>query len=930
MLKPLLCSALLLLFAAGAVSAADKLTPPKFAKPPAATRVGDKVTITFAVDRETDIAVYVLDAKGAVVRHLVAGMLGKNAPEPLKPNSLSQSIEWDGKDDLGRAAAGGPVNVRVAAGMKVKHAGYPLEKPGEPYHFLWQIQGMGIGPDGGVYAMVAKIHGSQRGYHEIQRYTRDGRYAGTVSPFPGQLSKSDARGWKPRQGHDGRQLLRYWPHTDMTTDIPHMPVGHRTQITAVDAKGRLVMLCRIRSSKGKLQLGVATIGPDGQSTGNKFASTIRSATPIAFELTGKGVAKVNASWSLALSDADPETAFVTGLSAANPKNGRPVGNLHAVYRLPVARDGELKPFFGDPGKAGADQSHLGSPAAVAVDGKGKVFIADLGNNRVVVLDEKTGKWQGSFKVAKPCWVGVHRGTGAIYVQSLARAPSELLKFSGADDPKLTGRLALPRAKTAAKNHERLWMLALDAWGKTPRIWMGINMHPVSMNFLTSPLASKLAFVDDLGAKFSDFRSAQEMMPEKKGVREAEKGVYISWVLTSDPTHRYIVSRPTHRSKTARIIDDRTGAIISSPGGADRMGPDGLLYYFARSICRRTLKGAPVPFKTVAPKALVYTRNEKGAPVVVGQPKEGQKLAYAGTHEIPQWLSKGKGLPIWTSGTSGNERDFTIDRKGNIYFKMRGGRYHGHMTVGVYDKNGNFLRTVIWECSDRSYGPRVDANSNIYMAEGVFDGDGYLPEGKGFMEHNRKEYGSIVKFGPEGGAVWMHSQERYKKNFGLTPPKLNMNRKTVSTIQWRGPIKKDSVLEGAKWRKPGFSPIQPEICHCNGSSFDVDDFGRVFYPDMLQFQVVVLDTNGNEIHRFGSYGNRDNRGPYSWIRDEETGGLRPRKEDDPESPWAKPEIPFTYLNSVAVTDRNIYTADVLSQRVTKIRVDYAADVTCEVN
>jgi hypothetical protein len=33
--------------------------------------------------------------------------------------------------------------------------------------------------------------------------------------------------------------------------------------------------------------------------------------------------------------------------------------------------------------------------------------------------------------------------------------------------------------------------------------------------------------------------------------------------------------------------------------------------------------------------------------------------------------------------------------------------------------------------------------------------------------------------------------------------------------------------------------------------------------------------------------------------------------------------------VAVTDRNIYTADVLSQRVTRIRVGYAAEATCDI-
>ena len=47
------------------------------------------------------MAVTVEDAQGKIIRHLAAGVLGKNPPEPLQPNSLAQSLTWDGKDDFG-------------------------------------------------------------------------------------------------------------------------------------------------------------------------------------------------------------------------------------------------------------------------------------------------------------------------------------------------------------------------------------------------------------------------------------------------------------------------------------------------------------------------------------------------------------------------------------------------------------------------------------------------------------------------------------------------------------------------------------------------------------------------------------------------------------------------------------------------------------
>jgi len=60
-----------------------------FAEKPSAIRAGDRVRVNSAVSRETDVAVYIENAKGEIVRHLVAGALGKNPPEPLEANSLA-------------------------------------------------------------------------------------------------------------------------------------------------------------------------------------------------------------------------------------------------------------------------------------------------------------------------------------------------------------------------------------------------------------------------------------------------------------------------------------------------------------------------------------------------------------------------------------------------------------------------------------------------------------------------------------------------------------------------------------------------------------------------------------------------------------------------------------------------------------------------
>src|SRR3954470_20770150 len=87
--------------------------PPTFRKKPTVTKSAGGVKVEFTADRETDVAVYVEDAGGKGGGHLAAGVRGKTPPEPLRPNALAQSLEWDGKDDFGKPAAGRPFKVRV-------------------------------------------------------------------------------------------------------------------------------------------------------------------------------------------------------------------------------------------------------------------------------------------------------------------------------------------------------------------------------------------------------------------------------------------------------------------------------------------------------------------------------------------------------------------------------------------------------------------------------------------------------------------------------------------------------------------------------------------------------------------------------------------------------------------------------------------------
>jgi hypothetical protein len=243
------------------------------------------------------------------------------------------------------------------------------------------------------------------------------------------------------------------------------------------------------------------------------------------------------------------------------------------------------------------------------------------------------------------------------------------------------------------------------------------------------------------------------------------------------------------------------------------------------------------------------------------------------------------------------------------------------------------------------GPKFDAAGNIYLAEVVRPkGWTYPPELRPAEKlvwtdnpaDSAKElalmYGSIVKFSLRGG---MFDFPTGKGNEGLCEgpnpfrgePKLDgLKSEEVDYFCTAGlrPIK----VTGAEWIHPGMGHVGVVGCNCENVTFDVDEFGRVFFPDLNLFRVRVIDTAGNAIAHFGGYGNPESMGPESPVLDDKTGQLRPPKPGE-KSPFAQPDIAFAWLVGVGVTDRYAYMGDGMNRRLLRARLVYAAEETCEV-
>jgi len=843
-----------------------------------------------------------------------AGVLGKNAPPPLKPNSLEQSIVWDGRDDDGKAAVGGPFRVRVAAGLQVDHAGTVFCERAGP-NYIGGVAGLAAGPDGRLYALSprgGKGRPHWRGTMLVHVFRRDGSYEKTIKPPPAHLPEDRLKAIGAFRNDEGALTpLLFHPWT--MSFYPYSDIAHQMAVTP----------------RGQLLLAVVPVWPK-KGTADRPWSRDMDPKPGAHLalIDGDGgipfpsyagpalLGKTRFGFPYLAVRPDGRAAYVTGLGK----------DSHAVYRVGLPERGPAEVFFGQPREPGSDQTHLNNPRGMACDGNGHLLIADQGNNRVVVIKEKDRSFAGSIAVEAPAWVGVNPKTAAVYVHS----KNSLLKFSGWEDPRRISRLDLldlgkrfPAVSETSGYRKNLRItFALDASAEPAVLWIGRNMG-----------TKALLLCEDRGDTFTD--------PQPAGYYNSPS----FWNLSTDPLRREVACRVVDPEvggawgHILHILNEKTGEIrrVDVKGASKSLGGPAMTHQGA--IYRLGLDGQ------------IFCMGVSDS--ITRHDRTGKWMPYQGTTGwVNEAMNPRAGLMENTrTGQSGWTRDFCVDRRGDVYLHHRFGqrgedryaRLNQHpIRIDVYDgSTGKFKRTVITTASRNAIGPRVDPRGNIYLAEAVKPADDlYPPEFRSHLGGRPNEfwyawmYGSLIKFGPQGGAVWWPAEKEgtFLAEDLLAALPASLQKQNVIGC-YGGRIDRRTVLQGAEWCRFGFSHVsQKPLCHCIATDFDVDDFGRVFYPDLLRFRVQVVDTNGNEILTFGGYGNQDHRGPESYVRDPSDGSLRPRRKDDPKdlvSPFGRPEVAFAWIIGLAVSDRYVYVADELNQRVLRCRLGYSAVETFQV-
>ncbi len=678
-----------------------------FSSPPKASKAGEKTTIAFALSAPTDVEVAILGSDGKVVRHLAAGVLGgKNPPpEPLKPG-LSQSLEWDGRDDAGKTVPQGSFKVQVRAGLTPVFGKIIGSDPhtgnltsGAP------ADSLAVDTDGTLYikmaSLVPQLHDSMP--WQLRKFDKTGGYIKTLLPYAPSTDPAKTPGFKLIETGDG--LLT--PAHTTPLDVVLFRFGDSIYNKVVDGSVVFIDNAQAKLTFFKVDGSNATKVVSMRSTPEKLKWPNWLAPQVAFSPDGK-------------------YAYYSNV-ANTPYDGKKPADIDAkfpqgrVYRQDLTKAGSDPEKFYDLELPDFDKHPYWMPSAwdkktaaagITVDSKGNLYVCDLVNQEVVTVSPE-GKKIGSMKAPWPDKVLVNSKNGTLYVVSTqvsrgGRPPSELLKVA---DGKVATKIVLQGGLGQT--------LTLDESGATPILWVGGG--------------GELVRIEDRGAELAILGN------ETKG--KGTEGLK-SILNPSKDNIDFVCFGDVDQEADLVYITSGMGSVWRYNG---ETGEGGLLPFKACDVA-------------IGPGGMIYGWGDTGS-------YAGPVTRYTRDCKPAPLASTGKntyGSVFGRFGRGNNAPGMAVDNRGWVYATCGFNDCH----IRVYDADGKFVNydrkimvgekekqevpVLLSYVLDQGGNVRVDNSYNAYVLE-IGLPKGFTPP-KGYEKDPAYLYctGTIYKFTPKGG------------------------------------------------------------------------------------------------------------------------------------------------------------------------------------
>lgn len=953
------------LLAAAPVSAADipdelRIKPEQvfeFTAKPSVTREGDKTTIRFASKGLCDVTVAIEDAGGKIVRHLASGVLGPNAPEPFQKNSREQAVVWDGKNDKGEYVdKKDDLTVRVSLGLRARYEKSLFWEPRKRVSAggagdAWTEDVLPAPAPEGVYVYDGN------GVDHVRLFDHEGNYVRTIYPFPAAKLK-DVKGleWRDyphgysRPKKNGLNQTSFLNSGGVNSKQFALPAAFSMAV-----QGKQIALVKLSLNR------LSTDGSSGEPSliGPKTWFNLLADRPWDAS-RGSHFETRCCPYSAAFSP-DGKRLYLAGYcchTSARSKFGKEW--LGGVACVDYEGDAEAKAFIGDM------KVSTGLTPGVACDSKGNVYVSDFANDAVLVYTSDA-KLIKTIPAKKPTLLSVNPKSGEIYVFSwclggyiwgqLAALKSVADKvitptvtiFKSLDDPRQIASYPLPAVVATKGQGTGMWgdtkggtqvRAAVDFWTDPVTIWLipegGRSFDPyadgVPIEFrsagwensgmlLLQPREGKLEIKRNFGKEtVAAVKRASVMAGHQRlQVNPANQKLYVT-----EPEPGCGVGGGGFKSLTE--IDPATGRVreIAIPLGtwAEDLAfdIDGRVY-LRQVYPQRVMRYDPTSWREIpwdyGEEAKDMTRDITSALVL---PARNTVCMSEGG----MWVSpRGRVAVSCSTGGKGDDPLAALARKNQIMPTGKPynpvvypGRCFSSITacVHIWDQHGKLVREDVVPGMSQVDGLAIDNADNVYVMSCI----SRVWNGK---KHFNWLTGTVVKVQP-GKSKWL-------SNLAGCPvplPKVDWPKRDPDIY---GYTMGDVWVEGAEWFYGGVGDCSLKIatgCICwQQSRFTLDYFSRSFAPEMDQFSVAALDSNGNLIMRIGQYGNVDDGMPPANV---------PRGLPASDGPMLAPPNPRSIggdevalmhgCHVATMTDRYLYIGDVGNGRIVQVKLDYRAE------
>ncbi len=926
----------------------------EFARKPAITRDGDRVTISFETAGWCDVTVAIEDEEGAIIRHLASGVLGPNAPEPFQWNTKDQRVVWDGKDDAGVYIDDkDAVTVRVSLGLKPR---FERTLFWSPERRAGNVQALAAGPDG-VYVLD-----TGRGVDHIRSFGRDGSYQRTVYPFPAdKIEEIPDLMWQTLP--DG-PTIPVKPNSHQTTMLKsgNFPNDYSRE------EGRY--LGRGDTKYGKIAWSgrsLAVAGSHLALSGMRFNRLAADGTSGGLPLYGSDVAnRRDREYQVGRRHGVTHTnTFVPQRAALSPdarwlyltrRVEVMVGGFqtsahwdgHDVQRVNFADGGKPETFLGSE-EAGDERGQFKKPSDVATDPEGRIYVADHGNHRVQVFTAD-GEWQQSIDVKYPAQVSVHQRTGEIYVfcwpmprhgrainytTGGGRNPENLPPYG--DVPPTHTRLhkfapieqgsdplaawSLPIIPSRGRRGHARNYADIDSWAEPTTIW--VSPGEGSMPRGQRPLASRSTRTNILV-----LREAEDSLEIVRNFyQEAERAVIRTWYpphqrprLYVNPTNGmlYVGEGTSIEGKSFQQvvrIDPRTGGLrtIDLPLNSEEMAfdRDGHIYLRTRDLITRyqpdTWREVPFDYGEEREReGYSDGGGDRSTEVISGATFPGNR----GWHQGGMHVNARGDIVIgalYEVDPLSRAEDGRVHEGEHFEPRMYPGRRYdpggrfGGMMVHILDRHGQMVHAdAVPGLGVMQHGVALDADRQVYL-----------------LAQRTRAYDGEASWNPLSGTLMRLTpgQNRFLSAFGSPVTMESPPARSPDLLRGR------TWVEGAHWFYGGagwsaYNSPAPATCSCHNSRFALDYFDRSFTPEVARYTVGVVDSQGNLILRVGQYGNVDDGMPL--VKD---GG-----PPNPRSIGGDEVALFHGAYLATHTDHRLFIADAGNARIVSVKLDYHTNET----